>query len=124
MKTKTFLTLLLTTLIVRAESAPESAAAENASSSRISLLEVTSIVLANNPAIQQALRKWSAAKARVTQEAAWDDLKVGGSSRAARFVDIAPNSFTDQTVSVEQIIPLTGKNLTRARAAAADAVAS
>ena len=123
MKTKTFLTLLLTTLIVRAESAPESAAAENASSSRISLLEVTSIVLANNPAIQQALRKWNAAKARVTQEAAWDDLRVSGSSRAARFVDVAPNAFTDQIVSVEQAIPITGKNLLRARAAAADAVA-
>ena len=92
-------------------------------SSRISLREVTSIVLANNPTIQQALRKWNAAKARVTQEAAWDDLRVSGSSRAARFVDVAPNAFTDQMVSVEQAIPLTGKNLLRARAAAADAVA-
>src|SRR5438477_6496440 len=123
MKTKPFLALLLTTLIVRAESAPESAAAENALSSRISLLEVTSIVLANHPAIHQALRKWTAAKARVTQEAAWDDLRVSGSSRAARFVDVAPNAFTDQMVSVEQAIPITGKNLLRARAAAADAVA-
>jgi len=83
---------------------------------------VTSAVLANNPAIQQALKKWAAAKERVTQEAAWDDLKVSGSSRAARFVDVAPNSFTDQIASVEQIIPLTGKNLVRARIAAADAV--
>ncbi len=83
---------------------------------------MTSAVLANNPAIQQALKKWAAAKERVTQEAAWDDLKVSGSSRAARFVDVAPNSFTDQMASVEQIIPLTGKNLVRARIAAADAV--
>jgi outer membrane protein TolC len=83
---------------------------------------VTSAVLVNNAAIQQALKKWAAAKERVTQEAAWDDLKVSGSSRAARFVDIAPNSFTDQMASVEQIIPLTGKNLVRARIAAADAV--
>jgi len=83
---------------------------------------VTTAVLANNPAIQQALKKWAAAKERVTQEAAWDDLKVSGSSRAARFVDVAPNSFTDQMASVEQIIPLTGKNLVRARIAAADAV--
>ncbi len=88
-----------------------------------SLNEVTAVVLANNPAIQQALRKWSAARARVTQEAAWDDLKVSGSSRAARFVDVAPNAFTDQMVSVEQVIPITGKNLERARIAAADAVA-
>ena len=81
------------------------------------------MVLANNPAIQQALRKWNAAKARVTQEAAWDDLRVSGTSRAARFVDVAPNAFTDQMVSVEQAIPITGKNLLRARVAAADAVA-
>ena len=99
-------------------------AGSEAQRARISLGEVTSIVLANNPAIQQALRKWGAAKARVTQEGAWDDLRVSGSSRAARFVDVAPNAFTDQMVSVEQIIPLTGKNLLRGRVAAADAVAA
>src|SRR2546430_1115526 len=123
MKTTTFLILLVTTLIVRAESAPEGGATENALSARLSLGEITRTVLENNPAIQQALRKWNAAKARVTQEAAWDDLRVSGSSRAARFVDVAPNAFTDQIASVEQAIPLTGKNLLRARAAAADAVA-
>ena len=90
----------------------------------ISLLEVTTIVLANNPAIQQAVRKWAAAKERMVQEGAWDDLRVNGSSRAARFVDVAPNSFTDQMVSFEQAIPITGKNLLRARVAAADAVAA
>src|SRR2546421_829049 len=123
MKTTTFLILLLTTLIVRAENAPERGATENALSARLSLGEITRTVLENNPAIQQALRKWNAAKARVTQEAAWDDLRLSGSSRAARFVDVAPNAFTDQMVSVEQAIPITGKNLLRARAAAADAVA-
>jgi outer membrane protein TolC len=94
----------------------------NASRASISLPEVTSVVLANNPAIRQALRKWAAAKERVVQEGAWDDLRVSGSSRAARFIDVAPNSFTDQMVSVEQAIPITGKNLLRARVAAADAV--
>src|SRR5205814_995038 len=107
--------------IGRAESGD---AASEAQRARISLGEVTSIVLANNPAIQQALRKWGAAKARVTQEGAWDDLRVSGSSRVARFVDVAPNAFTDQMLSVEQIIPLTGKNLLRGRVAAADAVAA
>jgi cobalt-zinc-cadmium efflux system outer membrane protein len=107
--------------ILRAEE-PGNAGTET-QRSRISLREVTSIVLANNPAIQQALRKWGAARARITQEAAWDDLRVTGSSRAARFVDVAPNAFTDQMVSVEQVIPITGKNLLRARAAAADTIA-
>jgi cobalt-zinc-cadmium efflux system outer membrane protein len=117
-----FLLYLVLTSIIRAEDLGETEVA--ASGPRISLREVTSIVLANNPAIQQALRKWTAAKARVIQEAAWDDLRVSGSSRAARFVDVAPNAFTDQMLSVEQVIPLTGKNLARARIAAADAVAT
>ncbi|MEY2530659.1 MAG: outer membrane protein heavy metal efflux system, partial [Verrucomicrobiota bacterium] len=122
---KTLYRLLLylaLTSVIRAEE-PGDTGSET-ERARISLREVTSEVLANNPAIQQALRKWNAAKARVTQEAAWDDLRVGGTSRAARFVDVAPNAFTDQMVSVEQSIPITGKNLLRARVATADAVAA
>ena len=122
MKT-TYLLLLSTTLTLSVGAEPSATAAEARSATgSLSLGEVTTAVLANNPAIQQALKKWAAAKERVTQEVAWDDLKVSGSSRAARFVDVAPNSFTDQMASVEQIIPLTGKNLVRARIAAADAV--
>src|SRR5438876_3491113 len=124
MKT-TYPVLLSPTLTLSVGAEPSATAAEARSSTgSLSLGEVTSAVLANNPAIQQALKKWAAAKERVTQEAAWDDLRVGGSSRAARFVDVAPNAFTDQIASVEQIIPLTGKNLVRARIAAADAVAA
>jgi outer membrane protein TolC len=124
MKT-TYLLLLSTTLILSVGAEASAAIAEGRGSTEsLSLGDVTNAVLANNPAIQQALKKWAAAKARVTQEAAWDDLKVSGSSRAARFVDVAPNSFTDQMASVEQIIPLTGKNLVRARIAAANAVAA
>src|SRR5438477_6013183 len=119
---KTFYRLLFYLSLVSISRAESGDAGSEAQRARISLGEVTSIVLANNPAIQQALKKWSAAKARVTQEAAWDDLKVSGNSRAARFVDVAPNSFTDQIASVEQVVPLTGKNLVRARIAAADAV--
>jgi cobalt-zinc-cadmium efflux system outer membrane protein len=121
---KTFYRLLFYLTLISISRAESGDAGPEPQSARISLREVTSVVLANNPAIQQALRKWGAAKARVTQEGAWDDLRVSGSSRAARFVDVAPNAFTDQMVSVEQIIPLTGKNLLRARVAAADAVAA
>src|SRR5260370_1991831 len=122
MKT-TYLLLLSTTLTLSVGAEPSTTAAEAPSSTgSLSLGEVTSAVLANNPAIQQALKKWAAAKERVTQEAAWDDLKVSVSSRAARFVHVAPNSFTDQIASVEQIIPLPGKNLVRARIPAADAL--
>jgi outer membrane protein TolC len=113
---------LVLTSVVRAEDLGQTGV--EMPRSRISLREVTRIVLANNPAIQQALRKWNAARARIIQEGAWDDLRLSGTSRAARFVDVAPNAFTDQMVSVEQVIPLTGKNLARARIAAADAVAA
>ena len=124
MKTTYLLLLSLTlTLSLRAVDAGDREARPVRGDS-LSLSEVTAAALANNPAIQQALKKWSAAKARVTQEAAWDDLKVSGSSRAARFVDVAPNAFTDQMLSVEQVIPITGKNLARARIAGADAVAA
>jgi outer membrane protein, heavy metal efflux system len=121
---KTIYRLLLylaLTSIIRAESGD---AGPQAQPARISLGEVTSVVLANNPAIQQAFKKWAAAKERVTEEGAWDDLRVSGSSRTARFVDIAPNAFTDQIASLEQLVPITGKNLVRKRIAAADAVAA
>ena len=109
-------------LVSNIRSEDSGATGSERSRGRLSLDEVTSAVLANNPAIQQAFRKWNAAKARVIQQAAWDDLKISGNSRVARFVDVAPNSFTDQMAAIEQIVPLTGKNLVRARIAAADAI--
>jgi len=89
----------------------------------LSLNAVTASVFANNPAIKAARAKWESMKQRVPQAAAWDDLKISASSRLGRFVDVATNSFTDQTLSVEQMIPLSGKNQSRARIAAAEALA-
>jgi outer membrane protein TolC len=90
----------------------------------ISLAEVTAAALANNPAIKEAMRKWNAAKERIPQAAAWDDLRLGGESRVRRFVDVPPNAFMDQSVSVEQRIPITGKNVVRARGSTAEAVSA
>jgi outer membrane protein TolC len=90
----------------------------------LSLGAVTESVLANNPSIKEARAKWEAMKQRVPQAAAWDDLKVSGSTRLGRFVDVATNSFTDQMLSVEQMIPISGKNQSRARIAAAEALGS
>ena len=83
---------------------------------------VTQAVRERNPAIREARAKWEAMKQRVPQAAAWDDLKVSASTRLARFVDVATNSFTDQMLSVEQMIPISGKNQSRARIAAAEAL--
>jgi len=123
MKTTTFLTLLATTLLsVRAEHAPENGVSEAPLAARLSLTAVTRAVLENNLAIREADNRWRAAQERVRQATAWDDLKVSADSEFKRFVNIPPNAFTDQAVTVEQSIPLTGKNLSRSRIAAAEAL--
>src|SRR6266571_4453782 len=121
MKTKTFLILLVTSLSVRTQSAADGGE-YGAASSRLSLAEVTRAVRANNPAIKEAENRWRAAIQRVRQAYAWDDPRVAGESRVRRFVDVPPNAFMDQTVAIEQLIPITGKNLVRGRAAAAEAL--
>src|SRR5437868_5802646 len=121
MKTHTLLFLLLTTLSLPTELA--AGTDEPGGPSRaLSLREVTRIVSERNPAIREALRRWEAARQRVIQEGAWDDLKVSGTSKARRYVDVPPNAFADQMVSVEQAIPISGKNRVRAQIAAADAI--
>jgi outer membrane protein, heavy metal efflux system len=124
MKT-TYLLLLTTTLIFAVAAELSAGVADGEAATRsLSLGEVTSAVLANNAAIKEALNKWNAARARIPQAAAWDDPRLGGDSRVRRFVDIPPNAFTDQSVSIEQVVPITGKNLTRARAAMAEAISA
>src|SRR6058998_1979455 len=81
---------------------------------RLSLDELTNVVLANNQAI----------KARVPQAAAWEDLRAQARSRVARYVSIPPNAFTDQSFVLQQEVPISGKNLSRARAATAEAGAA
>ena len=88
----------------------------------LSLGEVTRAVLADNPKITQARAKWDAMRARVPQAAAWADLRAGADSVLGRFVNISPNSFTDQKLSLEQEVPISGQNRSRARIAAAEAI--
>ena len=121
MKTKTLLLLLLTNLSLRAEHAADGGARDS-TLPRISLEQVTRAVLENNPAIKEAENRWRAARERVRQANAWDDPRIGGESRVRRFVDVPPNAFMDQTLTVEQLIPITGKNLVRGRVAAAEAL--
>ncbi len=72
--------------------------------------------------IQSARAKWIASKERIPQAAAWEDLKVGTNIVLGRFVSVPANAFTDQMVSIEQMIPLSGKNRSKERAAAAEAL--
>jgi cobalt-zinc-cadmium efflux system outer membrane protein len=115
--------LLLLNLFI-ATASPAVARDRDAVAPRLTLQAVTDAVLANNPAIKEALAKWDAARKRIPQEAAWDDLRVSAMSRVARFVAIQPNGFTDQSISLEQAIPVSGKNRSRTRIAVADAKAA
>jgi len=123
MKTTTFSILLATSLLLRSQIAADGGG-NGAASLGLSLGEVTRRVLENNPAIKEAENRWRAAIHRVRQAYAWDDPRVAGESRVRRFVDIPPNAFTDQSLAIEQLIPITGKNLARGRAAAAEALSA
>ncbi|MEP6937630.1 MAG: TolC family protein [Chthoniobacterales bacterium] len=90
----------------------------------LSIAEVITIVAANNPSIKAAEARWQAMKARVPQAAAWEDLRLQGESVLGRFVNIPANAFSDQSVTLEQELPFTGKNRSRARAATAEAGAA
>jgi outer membrane protein, heavy metal efflux system len=124
MKT-TYLLLLNLTLILslRTVDAGENDA-RPVRSNGLSISEVTSAVLANNATIKEAFKKWNAARARIPQASAWDDPRLGGDFLVHRFLNVPPNAFMDQSVSIEQVVPITGKNLTRARAAMAEAISA
>jgi cobalt-zinc-cadmium efflux system outer membrane protein len=121
MKTTTFLILLATSLSIRTLIAADGGE-YGAVSSHLSLGEVTRTVLENNPAIKEAKHRRRAARERILQAKAWDDPRIAGDSRFKRFVDLPPNAMPDQMLSVEQLVPITGKNLVRGRAAAAEAL--
>jgi outer membrane protein, heavy metal efflux system len=89
----------------------------------LTLNETVTAALENNPAIKTARAKWESARQRIPQAAAWEDPKLTVNSLLGRFVDISRNGFADQMVTVEQMIPLTGKNRSKERIAAAEAVA-
>src|SRR5437763_2082352 len=118
MKTTTFLFLLTTSLAIRNQIAADGGEYGTVSP-RLSLGEVTRAVLENSPAIKEVESRWQAAIYRVRQANAWDDPRIAGESRVRRFVDIPPNAFMDQTLGIEQLIPITGKNLVRGRIAGA-----
>ncbi|EDY19528.1 outer membrane efflux protein [Chthoniobacter flavus Ellin428] len=105
---------------LRAE--PPKSSGEDDAVSAPSLAAITQAAVADNPSIKEARAKWEAMKQRVPQAAAWDDPKVSANTRVGRFVDISRNGFTDQMLSVEQMIPISGKNRSRERIAAAEAL--
>jgi cobalt-zinc-cadmium efflux system outer membrane protein len=90
----------------------------------LSLAEVAKKALAQNPTVAAAQARWRMATERIPQAAAWEDPRLSFRSLLGRFVRIPANGFSDQTVSLEQSIPISGKNRSRERAAIAEAVAA
>jgi cobalt-zinc-cadmium efflux system outer membrane protein len=88
----------------------------------LSLDQVVSAVISNNPSLKAARANWEAMKERIPQARAWEDPRAGFDFKAGRFVNVQPNSFTDQSLMLEQTLPLSGKNRLRGEAASAEAV--
>lgn len=91
---------------------------------QLTLNGAVAAAMENNPAIKTARAKWESARQRIPQGAAWEDPKLTVNSLLGRFVDISRNGFMDQAVTVEQMIPLSGKNRSKERIASAEAVSS
>lgn len=84
--------------------------------------QVVREVLAANPMLKATAAKWTAFKERVPQAKAWDDPMVGvdfermGSTRFTK--------YSDAEWMASQTLPIGGKNLSRGRAAEAEARAA
>jgi cobalt-zinc-cadmium efflux system outer membrane protein len=98
------------------------AGAKEPAGNKLSLTGATREALSHNPSITSTWRKWRGMRARIKQETAWEDPRISYDTTAARFVEMAPNSMADQTLALEQMIPLSGKNVSRGRVAAAEAL--
>lgn len=124
LRSKTTVTILVILTMLRQSSGEQSRKLTDPPglSKSLSLSQVIALVLTQNPMIQSARAKWIAATERIPQAGAWEDLKVGANVVLGRFVSVPANAFTDQLVNIEQMIPLSGKNRSKERAAAAEAL--
>jgi outer membrane protein, heavy metal efflux system len=115
---------LLTGRIATVLAQDSTTSARKTATGELALRAAVELALENNPAIKAARAKWQSARERITQAAAWEDPKLSFNSLLGRFVSISPNGFTDQALTVEQMIPVSGKNRSKERIAAAEAIAS
>jgi outer membrane protein TolC len=99
-----------------AENPKTVAGAENGTA----LSETLAAVLQNNPALKAARAKWEMMKQRIPQARAWDDLMVG--VEAQRMGTTRFDNYTDNEWMALQAIPISGKNLSRARVANSEAM--
>jgi len=84
--------------------------------------DVVSVALRENQTVKAARAKWLAMKKRVPQAKAWDDPMVGVD--VERHGTTSFTAFSDNEWMVSQAVPLSGKNLSRGRAAVAEAISA
>jgi len=83
---------------------------------------VVNAVLRENPTIKAARAKWEAMKKRIPQARAWEDPMAGVDVERAGTTRF--DTFSDAEWMIAQQIPVSGKNLSRGRAASAEAAAN
>ena len=121
---KTIYQLLFYLTLISIANAEQAGDAALLSRGHLSQREMISAVLRENQTLKAVRAKWEAMRVRIPQAKAWEDPRAGGDFRAERSVNIPPNSFMDQTAKLEQEVPISGKNLSRARTASAEARAA
>ena len=93
-----------------------------ASEGRLAMEDVVRHALAANPMLKASAAKWAAMKERVPQAKAWEDPMVGVDFE--RMGTTKFGTYSDSEWMASQMLPLSGKNLSRGRAAEAEARAA
>ena len=89
---------------------------------KLGVQEVVSRALAANPMLKASAARWAAMKERVPQAKAWEDPMVGVDFE--RMGTTRFGTYSDAEWMASQSLPITGKNLSRGRAAEAEARAA
>ena len=89
---------------------------------RLGVEEVVGRALVANPMLRASAAKWAALNERVPQAKAWDDPMVGVDFE--RMGTTRFGTYSDAEWMASLSLPLTGKNLSRGRAAEAEARAA
>ena len=89
---------------------------------KLAVEEVVSHALAANPMLKASAAKWAAMKERVPQAKAWEDPMVGVDFE--RMGTTRFGTYSDAEWMASQSLPISGKNLSRGRAAEAEARAA
>ncbi|MEQ1862165.1 MAG: TolC family protein [Chthoniobacteraceae bacterium] len=89
---------------------------------KLAVEEVVSRALAANPMLKASAAKWASMKERVPQAKAWEDPMVGVDFE--RMGTTRFSTYSDAEWMASQSLPISGKNLSRGRAAEAEARAA